>query len=54
MFDPGPHFGLGTVFRSLDLIDNTAVAVAAINEILGFWCVLPDHPPLTAVGWGPR
>ena len=30
---PGPHFGLGTIFRLLDLIDNTAVAVAAIGEI---------------------
>src|SRR6202030_2632928 len=29
MFNPGPHFGLGAVFRPLDLIDNTAVAVAA-------------------------
>ena len=29
MLDPGPHFGLGTIFRPLDLIDNTAVAVAA-------------------------
>jgi hypothetical protein len=32
MFDPGPHFRLGAVFRPLDLIDNTAVAVAAIGE----------------------
>src|ERR1700753_3775153 len=24
MFDPGPHFRLGAVFRPLDLIDNTA------------------------------
>src|SRR5436189_270086 len=49
MFNPGPHFGLGAVFRALDLIDNTTVAVAAIDEILGLWCVLPDHRPLTAV-----
>src|ERR1700745_1615601 len=49
MFNPGPHFGLGAVFRALDLIDNTAVAVAAIDESLGPWCGLPDHPPLTAV-----
>src|SRR6201986_5450012 len=27
MFDPGPHFGLGAVFRPLDLIDNTAVGL---------------------------
>ena len=35
MFDPGTHFGLGAVFRPLDLIDNTAVA--AIGEIAGPW-----------------
>src|ERR1700752_334350 len=27
MFDPGPHFGLGAIFRPLDLSDKTAVAV---------------------------
>ena len=32
MFDLGPHFRLGTIFRPLDLIHNTAVAVAAIDE----------------------
>jgi hypothetical protein len=36
MFDPGPHFGLGTIFRPLDLIDAAAVAVAAIDKILAF------------------
>ena len=36
MLDAGPHFGLGAIFRVLDLIDNTAVAVAAIGEIAGF------------------
>src|ERR1700730_14673822 len=40
MFDPGPHFRLGTIFRPLDLIHDTAVAVAAIDEILSLWCVL--------------
>ena len=50
MFDPRPHFAFDAVFRPLDLIDNTAVAVAAIDEILGFWCVLPDHHPLVGVG----
>src|SRR5580700_8223999 len=34
MFDPGPHFGLSTIFRPLELIHDTAVAVAAIDEIL--------------------
>ena len=47
--DPGPHFGLGAVFRALDLIDNTAVAVAAIGEIAGLGRMLPDHHPLAAV-----
>jgi hypothetical protein len=50
MFDLGPHFGLDTIFRPLDLIHNTAVAVAAIDEILGLWCVLPDRRPLAALG----
>src|SRR5438105_14273372 len=50
MFDPGPHFGLCAVFRPLDLIDNTAVAVAAIGEIAGLGRMLPDHRPLSAVG----
>jgi hypothetical protein len=45
MFDPGPHFGLGTIFRPLDLIAAAAVAVAAIDKILGLWCVLSDHRP---------
>src|SRR5947207_1130001 len=49
MFNPGPHFGLGAVFRPLDLIDNTAVAVAAIGEIAGPGRALPDYRPLAAV-----
>src|SRR5215469_15060337 len=50
MFDPGPHFGLGTIFRPLDLIDDAAVPVAAIGEVLGLGGVLPDHRTLAAVG----
>src|SRR4029453_11095219 len=49
VFDPGSHFGFGAVFRPLDLIDNTAVAVAAIGEIPGLGRMLPDHRPLAAV-----
>src|SRR5437660_10897131 len=49
MLDPGLHFGLGAVFRPLDLIDNTAVAVAAIGEIPGLGRALPDYRPLAAV-----
>src|SRR5215472_2523138 len=47
MLDPGSHFRFGAVFRPLDLIDNTAVAIAAIGEIAGFG---RDHCPLSAVG----
>src|SRR5213076_914204 len=49
MFDPGPHFRLGAVFRPLDLIDNTAVAVAVIGEIAGVGRMLSDHRALAAV-----
>src|SRR5246500_5379993 len=50
MLDPSPHFGLGTVFPPLDLIDNTAVTVAAIGEIPGSGRMLPDHRSLSAIG----
>jgi hypothetical protein len=50
VLDPGPHFGLGAVFRPLDLIHDAAVAVAAIDEIPGLGSVLPDHRALAAVG----
>jgi hypothetical protein len=35
MLDPGPHFRLGAVFRTLALIDDAAVTVAALGEIPG-------------------
>jgi hypothetical protein len=50
MLDPSPHFGLGAVFRPLDLTHNTAVAVAAIGEIAGLGRMLSDHRALAAVG----
>src|SRR5438105_12574533 len=50
MFDPGPHFGLGAVFRPLDLVDNTAVSVAAIGEIAGLGRMRADHRALAAIG----
>src|SRR5262252_9451803 len=50
MLDPGSHFRFGAVFRPLDLIDNTAVAIAAIGEIAGFGRMLSNHRPLSAVG----
>src|SRR6516165_7465203 len=49
MLDPGPHFGLGTIFRPLDLVDNTAVAVATVDKVLGLGGVRPDHRALAAV-----
>src|ERR1700759_4080265 len=49
MFDPSPHFRLGAVFRPLDLIDDPAVAVAAIGEIAGLGGMFPDHRTLAAV-----
>jgi len=49
MLDPGPHFGLGAVFRPLDLIHDTAMAVASIGEIPGLGRMLSDHRPLAAV-----
>jgi hypothetical protein len=36
-------------FRRLDLVHNTAVAVAKVNEVLGLGGVLPDHGSLAAV-----
>src|SRR5215475_14472679 len=45
MLDPGAYLGLGTVFRPLDLIHHTAMAIAAIGEISGPWCMLADQPP---------
>src|SRR6201998_2431738 len=50
MLDPSPHFRLGAAFPPLDLIDNTAVTVAAIGEIAGSGRMLPDHRSLSAIG----
>src|SRR5690242_20337911 len=50
MFDPSPHFRLGAVFRPLDLIHNTAMAIASIGEIPGLGGMLSDHRLLSAVG----
>jgi hypothetical protein len=46
MLDPGAHPRLGAVFRPLDLIYNTAMAIAPVDEVFGSWCVLTDHWPL--------
>src|SRR4029077_4164412 len=46
MFDPGPHPGLGAVFGPLDLVDDTAMAIAAVDEVLSLGRMLADHGPL--------
>src|SRR3989440_11288906 len=51
MLDPSPHFGLGAVFRRLDLIDSTAGAVAAACEFSHRGLMLSGHRPVAAVGW---
>src|SRR5215469_1473521 len=50
VFDAGPHFGLGAVFRPLALVDDAAVAIAAIGEISRPGRALPDHCALATVG----
>src|SRR5215472_12822559 len=51
MLDPGAYLGLGAIFRPLDLIHHTAVAIAAaIGEIFSLWRMLADHRPLAAIG----
>jgi hypothetical protein len=47
MLDPGPHFGLGTIFRPLDLVHNTAVSVSAVDEVLSLRAAA-DHCTLAA------
>src|SRR6516164_4615138 len=49
MFDPGPDLRLGPIFRPLNLIHDTAVAVAAIGEILRSRRMPADHRPLAAI-----
>ena len=41
MLDPGPHFGLGAMFRPLDLVHDAAVAVAAVGLIARHPGLLP-------------
>jgi hypothetical protein len=43
-FDPGPHLGLGAVFRPLGFVDDAAVTVAAIGEIPRLGRMLSDNP----------
>ena len=45
MFDPGAYLRFGPVFRSLDLVHDAAMAVAAIDKVPGSRCVLADDCP---------
>jgi hypothetical protein len=49
MLDLGPHLRLGPVFRPVDFVHDTAMAVAAVDEVPRSWCVLTDHRPLAAI-----
>jgi len=49
MLDFGAHLRFGPVFRPLALVHDTAMAIAAVDEVLRSWCVLADHRPLAAI-----
>src|SRR5215470_20274231 len=49
MLDFGAHLRFGPVFRPLDLVHDTAMAIAAVDEILRSRCVPADHCPLAAI-----
>jgi hypothetical protein len=43
-------FDLGSVFRPLGLVHNTAMAIAPVDKVSRSRCVLANHCPLAAVG----
>jgi hypothetical protein len=49
MLDFGPHLRFGAVFRALDLIHSTAMAIAPVDEVFRSRCVLTDYCPLAAI-----
>src|SRR5258706_6095566 len=49
VLDLGAHPRLGLVLSPFDLIDYSALAVAAIDEVLGPWRSCPDHVTLAAI-----
>src|SRR5215813_11133999 len=49
MLDFGPHLRFGAIFRALDLIHNTATAIAPVDEVFRSRCVLTDYCPLAAI-----
>src|SRR3954462_1003441 len=49
VFDFGANTRFGAVLTPLHLIDHTAMAVAAVGEVLSIRCVLTDHRPLSPI-----
>ena len=49
MLDFGPYLRFGAVFRAFDLIHNTAMAIAPVDEVFRSRCVLTDYCPLAAI-----
>src|SRR5215472_6951837 len=50
MLDFGAHLRFGPVFRALALVHDTAMAIAAVDEVLRSRGVPADHRPLAAIG----
>ena len=48
MFDFGPYFRFAPVFRPLHLVHDTAMSIAAVDEIAGSRGVPADHRLLAA------
>ena len=46
VLDLGPHLRLGAVLRPLGLVHDAAVAIAAVDEILGLRGLLAGSPSL--------
>ena len=49
VLDLRTHLRLGPVLRALDLVDHAAMAIAAVDEVLGLRRVLTDRRCLTPV-----
>src|SRR6201997_2972402 len=49
MLKGGPHLRFAPVFRPLDLVHDTAMAIAAVDEVPGSRCLPADPGPLPAI-----
>ena len=50
VLDLSPDLGLGAVPRLLRLIDDPAIAAAAVGEVFSLRRMFADHLPLTLIG----